>query len=167
MSYIENNLLPSELVIQSAKIHWFIYIKGAVLLTIALYLGISSSYVGVLGWVLGFAIFGIISIVNAFITTFSTELAVTNKRVIAKHGLVSRKTIELNLSKVESLNVDQSVLGRIFNFGTVIIRGTGGVSAPFAYIDSPLLFRKTLNEQIEKLNENNVENKIIENKIAA
>ncbi|MCE3232193.1 MAG: rane-flanked domain protein [Rickettsiaceae bacterium] len=160
MSYVDNNLLSNEIVIQKANIHWFVYAKGVLLLTIALYLGFSSPGAGTVGLIVGLVIFGLISIGNAFVETISTELAITNKRIIAKHGLVSRKTVELNLPKVESLKVDQSVSGRMFDFGTVVIHGTGGVSAPFKYIDSPLSFRKTVNEQIESLNDNKVENKI-------
>ncbi|MGM0422330.1 MAG: PH domain-containing protein [Pseudomonadota bacterium] len=85
-----------------------------------------------------------------FIVTRTTEFAVTNKKVIAKQGFISRKTVELNLSKVESLSVDQGIFGRIFNFGKVVVRGTGGVQAPFSYIADPMGLRKAVNEEYDK-----------------
>ena len=87
-------------------------------------------------------IFAIYSLIKALITKATTELAITSKRVIAKFGLIRRNTVELNHSKVESLNVDQSILGRILGFGTLVINGTGGGKTPIPSIDSPLEFRR-------------------------
>lgn len=78
----------------------------------------------------------------AYIVYKTTELAITDKRVIAKRGLIARDTMEMFLGKVESIQVDQSVLGRMFNYGTVIISGTGVHSTPFRNIADPLGFRK-------------------------
>lgn len=82
----------------------------------------------------------------AFIRYKTTELAFTNKRVIAKFGFVSRQTIELNLTKVESLQVNQGILGRIFNFGTLIISGAGNPQAPIPGISNPMTFRRSFME---------------------
>ncbi len=78
----------------------------------------------------------------AWIVYATTELAITNKRVIAKTGLIQRRTIEMFLEKIESIQIDQSVLGRLFDFGTVVISGTGVHSAPFKNISDPLALRK-------------------------
>ena len=78
----------------------------------------------------------------AWIVYATTELAITNKRVIAKTGLIERRTIEMFLEKIESIQVDQTVLGRLFNFGSVIISGTGVHSAPFKNISDPLALRR-------------------------
>jgi len=88
-------------------------------------------------------LYGIFSLVTNFIYKISTELAVTNKRVIAKAGFIKRETIELNHNKVESFSVDQSILGRILNYGNLIVRGTRGVQTPIKNIDNPLAFRKS------------------------
>jgi len=64
----------------------------------------------------------------------SSEFAITNKRVIIKVGLISRKTLEMNLSKIESVNVDQSILGRILRYGTLTVIGTGGTRETFTTI---------------------------------
>lgn len=85
---------------------------------------------------------GLIFFLSAAIRYYTTELAVTNKRVIAKTGLISRQTIELNLSKIESIRVDQSILGRMFNFGSIIVAGAGNPQAPVIGISEPMEFRK-------------------------
>lgn len=78
----------------------------------------------------------------AAIRYFTTELAITNKRVIAKFGLISRSTIEINLQKIESIQVNQGILGRIFNFGSIVVSGAGNPQAPIPGISSPLQFRR-------------------------
>jgi uncharacterized membrane protein YdbT with pleckstrin-like domain len=82
----------------------------------------------------------------AYIRIRSTELAVTTKRVIVKHGFIQRSTIEINLNKVESIQVTQSLLGRMFDFGTLVIAGTGSAHAPLEGIAEPLAFRKAFVE---------------------
>lgn len=89
---------------------------------------------------------GLILWLIAFIRIKSTELAVTTKRVIVKHGFIRRSTIEINLSKVESIQVTQSLLGRMFDFGTLVIAGTGASHAPLEGIAEPLAFRKAFVE---------------------
>ena len=89
---------------------------------------------------------GLILLGAAWIKYKSTELAITNKRVIAKFGFISRRTVEININKIESLQVDQGVLGRIFNFGTLLISGTGVSQAPILGISKPLEFRKAFME---------------------
>ena len=74
----------------------------------------------------------------------TTELAVTDHRVIFKRGLVSRYTIEMARSKVESVDVQQSIGGRIFNYGTILVRGTGGSLEPFPNIEDPLRLRSAI-----------------------
>jgi uncharacterized membrane protein YdbT with pleckstrin-like domain len=78
----------------------------------------------------------------AWVVYTTTELAITNKRAIAKTGLIQRRTIEMFLEKIESIQVDQGVLGRLLDFGTVIISGTGVQSAPFRNISDPLALRR-------------------------
>jgi uncharacterized membrane protein YdbT with pleckstrin-like domain len=89
---------------------------------------------------------GLIFLVMAYIRYKTTELAITNKRVIAKSGFISRQTIEINLSKVESIQVNQEILGRIFNYGTLIISGSGTSQAPITGISNPMEFRRAFME---------------------
>jgi uncharacterized membrane protein YdbT with pleckstrin-like domain len=89
---------------------------------------------------------GLIFLLVAFIRYKTTELAITNKRVIAKFGFISRKTIELNINKVESIQVNQGILGRIFDYGSLIISGAGNPQAPISGISNPMNFRRAFME---------------------
>jgi uncharacterized membrane protein YdbT with pleckstrin-like domain len=151
MSYVDGNLMAGESVVYRAKIHWFIFVPGAIVLAVGLVMVSVSPrsedpivFFGVLFFLTGF-----ILLLKALITKISTELAVTSKRVIAKFGLISRSTIELNHGKVESMNVDQTIMGRIFGFGTVVVNGTGGGKTPIPNIDAPLTFRRNAMETID------------------
>lgn len=95
---------------------------------------------------------GLIFWIVAWIRSRSTELAITNKRVIAKFGFVSRRTVEINLAKVESIQVDQSVIGRILDFGSLVIAGAGDAHAPIPHIADPMSFRQKFMEAQEQLN---------------
>jgi len=151
MGYVSGNLMPGEQIVYQANIHWFIFVPGAALFVLGLALCALTLPHGI-GPILG----GIALLValwwllKALVVKISTELAVTSKRVIAKTGLVMRHTVELNHSKVESFNVDQGIFGRIFDFGTLIVNGTGGGKTPIPNIDSPLDFRRRAMETIDQ-----------------
>jgi len=143
--YIDNNLMPNETVVKKGVMHWFVYLPGLSMLILGLLLiVITQSPLGSL-----FVLIGIVISIKAALSHIGTELAVTNKRVIAKFGFIRRNSIELNHNNVESFKVDQSVFGRIFNFGTIYINGTGGVSTPIPSISAPLEFRRTALQTIE------------------
>jgi uncharacterized membrane protein YdbT with pleckstrin-like domain len=74
----------------------------------------------------------------------TTEIAVTSRRVIVKRGLIRRSTIEMNAGRIESVEVDQSIAGRLLDFGTVEVRGTGGGIEPIAKVAAPLLMREAV-----------------------
>lgn len=133
-SYVDNNLMPSETVLYRANVSkWSL--APLILLGILL-----LPAVGV----------GLIFLVWAWIAYRTTEFAVTDKRLIAKTGLVSRNTVEMFLDKVESLNVVQTIPGRILNYGTVTIRGTGATSEPIKNISAPLALRKNFMEAADR-----------------
>lgn len=118
-AYVEGNLVRGEQVVYEAKLHWIVFISWRALFTL---------------------------FIAPAIERWTSEFAITNKRVIIKVGLVSRRTVEMNLSKVESVNVDQSILGRVFGYGTISVIGTGGTRESFTNIAAPLLFRKAFQE---------------------
>lgn len=93
---------------------------------------------------------GLVILLMGYIKYKTTELAVTNKRVIAKTGFISRETVELNLAKTESIQINQSLLGRVFNYGSLMINGTGASHAPIAGIRAPLEFRRQFMETQDK-----------------
>lgn len=158
MSYIQENILANETILKQAEMHWSIYISAAFLTVCSLSVIVVMIAFPPNGHDVERLIDSIILFLLAigglwlqpYIVQKTTELAVTNRRIILKKGIISRKTVELNLDKVESLTVDQGILGRIFNCGTLVVSGTGGVKATVKSIDDPLAFRKAVNEQIEE-----------------
>jgi Bacterial PH domain len=81
---------------------------------------------------------------------WTTEIAVTNQRVILKRGLIRRDTIEINMPKVESVDIRQSIFGRLLGYGTVIVRGTGGSFNPLTYVSQPLPLRRAVTLPVQK-----------------
>ncbi|WP_422014175.1 PH domain-containing protein [Roseateles sp.] len=129
-SYVDEVLVPGERVVHLGRTslwsvwHWLAL--GLILLP--------AFGLGLVFWAM------------AYVRIKSTELAVTTKRVIVKHGFIRRSTIEINISKVESIQVNQSLLGRMLDFGTLVIAGTGASHAPIAGIAEPLAFRRAFVE---------------------
>ena len=96
-----------------------------------------------------FYVAAIVFLVRAIVLQRTTELVVTSKRVIAKFGFISRDTLEIPHQKIESVIVKQSIFGRIFNYGSLAIRGTGGANSPIKFIVSPFDFRKKSMEYVD------------------
>ena len=145
MSYIDSNLLAGEHVVFRTRLHWLLFMGPVlfmliVLVPVAWFLstGSWSSY----AWVpIGF---GVLILVATFIKRQSSDFAVTNKRVMMKVGVFSTRSIELLLSKVEAIAVEQTLLGRLFGYGNIVITGSGGTKEAFSKIQSPLEFRRAV-----------------------
>ena len=144
MRYIERILQPGESVLYRGRIHWIIYLPAAMLLVVAALAfwraGINRGF----NWVMvaGLcAIIGALSGLSAWVKRWTTEIDVTDRRIVYKRGLIRRHTVEMNMDKVESVDVDQTILGRLFNFGNVTIRGTGAGIEPLFNVEEPLKFR--------------------------
>jgi len=163
MSYVQDNLLPNEKVLFLARVHPAIFLPslipfaaGIVFLVWALKTGsqnIDGAAILAGGLFIVFLFFVLCSIylaIQALIIITTTEFAVTNRRVIAKRGFIRRHTLEILLSKVESMSVNQNILGRIVNFGNVTITGTGGTRETFRAIKDPVSVRRVVNQIIER-----------------
>ncbi len=124
MGYVEESLGAGERVTYRTKLHWTVFVSLKALLTL---------------------------FIAPLVARATSEFAVTNRRVIIKVGLVSRRTVELKLDKVESIGVEQTIFGRIFGYGTIAVRGTGGTNEPFRGIARPLDFRRAVNDATEAL----------------
>lgn len=118
-NYVDNHLIRDEQVEYETSYHWIIFISLRSLLSL-----------------------GILPLIDMN----TDEFAITNRRIIVKTGLVSRHTLEMNLSKIESVNVDQSIMGRLLGYGTITIIGSGGTRESFPNIKNPLDFRKRFQE---------------------
>jgi uncharacterized membrane protein YdbT with pleckstrin-like domain len=150
MSYVEEVLQPGETIRGVTSVSWVGFLPGLVLWVIAivLLLYIAPWSQGSPGWeLLGWIAFAAAFIIGAGLLIkhwwrrFTTEVAVTDRRVISKTGFIKRRTIEMHMDKVESVDVDQTILGRLFNYGDITIRGTGETLERLRMIDRPLEFR--------------------------
>lgn len=160
MSYVTDSLGPGETIVHEASIHWIAYfwplvtiIVGVVVAALALSFGTSRFEAGS-AWIIrlvGFAplLVGLVWFLISRFLTRTTELAVTSRKVVAKWGLIARSTIEQRLEKVESISVDQTVWGRMLNFGHVTVHGTGISETPIKRIADPLTFRRKVEQAIE------------------
>lgn len=133
MSYIDQSLIPGETVLHRARVTWWsqaaLIILGIVLLVVAI---------------------GLVFLIMAWVNVKSTEIAITNKRIIAKFGFIRRSTVEISLDKVEALRVEQGVWGRFLNYGTILISGTGSTVDPIRNIADPLVFRRKFMEATDR-----------------
>jgi uncharacterized membrane protein YdbT with pleckstrin-like domain len=129
VSYIDDSLIEGEQVLHRARVSWW-----------------SQAGLVALGLVLLIVVVGLFLLITAWIRVRSTEIAITNRRVICKFGFVKRDTVEINLEKVEALRVEQGFFGRMLNFGTVFISGAGTSVAPIKDIADPLVFRRKFME---------------------
>jgi uncharacterized membrane protein YdbT with pleckstrin-like domain len=148
MSYLKRVLQPGEVVRHTAQIHWIVYWPAALALVAALVsfaLGDRMHAIDFGKWIGGF--FGLVFlflVVPEWFRWWTTEIAVTNHRVIHKTGLIRRTTNEMNMDKIESVRVDQSILGRILDYGDVTIIGTGEGETELNAISRPLDLRNKI-----------------------
>ena len=157
MSYVEGSLGEGEVVTYVTHKHWVIFVAPIFQLVVALVLiGIGFKIGDLwiwLGWlmrILGYVILaiGAVHLLGAWISRITTELAVTNRKVVGKWGLISRRTIEQRLDKVDSIEVEQSILGRILGYGTVEVRGSGVSMTPLRLIGDPITFRRRVEDAL-------------------
>jgi len=144
MSYIENNLLNGENVLYRGKLHWIVFIWPIIWFIVSLvFFAYRNHIVG-----LGALLLAIITGIAALINYTSSEFGITNKRVVVKIGFIRRNSLEVLLNKVEGIQVNQGIWGRILGFGSITVTGTGGTKDPFHKIEAPLEFRRKAQEQI-------------------
>ena len=167
LSYIEQNLVAGETLLYQTRHHWIVLL-GPLLVSLLLGVpglgllveslaskagksqvsgsaGISAGGVAVIGLIMLVAAAG--TFAYGIAKRNATEMAVTNKRVLIKTGLASRRTLDVMLSRVESIGVEETLIGRLLSYGTVVVRGTGGTPEAFVMIDHPQEFRRAVQEQ--------------------
>ena len=155
--YVETIIGPGERIVHVGRMSlWTILsslLGGTFLIVLAIALLVMP--VGspdVMHWLSGIiAAVGVLVIVVALVRRSSTELAVTNRREIAKFGLVARSTVEMNLAKIESVRVEQSVMGRLLGYGSIIVTGTGSTMDPIPFIADPIAFRQAIQAATDAL----------------
>ena len=160
MGYIEQNLVPGETVLYKTRLHWIVLLLPALLGMVLGVMGLAfvvggfmasgkdRSYGGMIFLGALLLIAAAISISTGVIRKNSTEVALSNRRVLIKTGFISRKTVEVTLAKVESVGVTESFLGRMFGYGDVTVRGTGGTTESFSRVANPVELSRQVQEQI-------------------
>lgn len=153
MGYIEQNLMPNEQVIYRAQLHWAMFLAPV----LVMFIGVIFFLILVAGRIV-FGTFiliailpfllGLVSFLVAISSYLTTEFALTDKRVIAKTGVLQRRSLELLLPKVESIGITQPLVGRLLDYGTIVVTGTGGTKELFKNVASPLELRKKVNAQL-------------------
>lgn len=146
MKFLTTYLQPGEEIMYRARIHIVLFLQPIILLSIGFmcyfdnvrithYLGITLLFLG------------LVSLVQRVLVKVGSIYAITNKRVIIKTGVISRRTVELVLAKCEGIQVIQSVAGRIFGYGSIVVT-TGGATNCYYYVANPYRFKSAINEQI-------------------
>lgn len=164
--YVDNTLLKDEKLIYFSRPHWIIYMPGVFAFIVALifvYFGPkyfnlrldiwgSHTLYGICATIS--AIIGICWLLSAYVKYQTSEYAITDRRVIMKTGWIQRNSLELFLRKLEAININQTITGRLLNYGTVTIVGTGGTEDHYFNVRDPLRFRKVVQQQADLLIDN-------------
>jgi uncharacterized membrane protein YdbT with pleckstrin-like domain len=163
VGYAEHNLISGETITYRGRVHWTALVTSAVPMLVIDILAIALVFVAFSGRtqyrnallaaaLLFFIMSGIVALAGVLYRN-AAEFVVTNKRIIAKVGLLQKQTVEIFLNKIESVGVDQNLRGRMLGYGSITLRGTGGSIESFQRIADPFEFRRQVQEQIGLMNE--------------
>ena len=141
MSYTKRNLLPNEVIKYKASLHWIIYIPTILCIVLG-YILEEAGY----SWICILA--AIYFFLGALLRKLGSEFVLTNKRIVLRQGIISRETVEIILAKCEDVSVEQSVMGRILGYGSLIVT-TGGATSYFDYVKTPVVFRNKVSAEID------------------
>lgn len=146
MSYINKNLMNGEKIIYQTNLIWTAYIIGFVVFILGLFLMKENEMLGSVIILVGLFFLGI-----AYLKIKFSEFGVTNKRILIKTGILNTHSIEIMLSKVEGIEIEQSIVEKMINSGSIVIKGTGSTNYSFTSLHNPFEFRNAINEQISNL----------------
>jgi uncharacterized membrane protein YdbT with pleckstrin-like domain len=148
MSYVAKVLQPGEQVVHVGRLHWIMYLPAIIVLVIGLAVlaipSTSDNRVIIYGISGVLILIAALSAFRAWFKQFTTEIAVTDRRIIYKTGFISRHTAEMNMHRVETVAVEQGIIGRMLRYGTVHIRGTGAGIENLTMIANPLGLRSAI-----------------------
>ncbi len=147
MGYVDQILEPGETVRYRTTLSWTIYARGAAVGLASLvcaYLSFKFAIAWLSAVGVALAVIACVALCLAALKRASTEIAVTDRRIVFKRGVVRRHTVEMNMAKVESVDVDQTLMGRLFDYGDVTVRGVGSSFERLDFIDAPLRLRTTV-----------------------
>ncbi len=151
MAYYTKVLQPDETVRIVGRLHWTIYLGALLLPLLAAIAALGSLWVPESDWrfylrlvAAVIAAIGLLQFLAIAVRRHTTEIVVTDRRVIYKRGLLARHTVEINVSKIETVDVEQSIGARMFGYGTLMIHGTGSGFEPLARVGAPLAIRNAI-----------------------
>jgi uncharacterized membrane protein YdbT with pleckstrin-like domain len=151
MTYLHKNLAPGETLAYLARLHWAMFVAPLVLMVlapVALIIFAARMHGPAVYLPVALLAVALIWLVSRYVTYATTEFGVTNQRIVLKRGMIGIETKEIMLSRVEAIQVLQTVPGRVFNFGDVIVTGTGGTKERLTMIASPQAFRAQVQGQL-------------------
>ncbi len=152
MTYIEKNLMDDETLVHVTRLHAIVLLVPAMLVSVlAGTLSILTDFEVAWYIVALLLLVAAVRLLDRLILFLTSEFGVTSKRVLGKTGLIRLKTVDIVLAKVEAIRVNQSILGRIFDFGEVFVTGTGGTVEVLSFIPDPVEFSKCIQEQLSIL----------------
>jgi uncharacterized membrane protein YdbT with pleckstrin-like domain len=157
MSYYQKVLMPDEGVRAMGRLHWAIYLRAWLMFAVGAVAGVAFLYLHysagddhlIPSYIAGgisvlFLLAAFFSWQNALIRRQTTEIVVTDRRIIFKEGFIRRRTMEMNLNKVETVDVIQGIWGRVFDYGSIVIRGVGSSYEPLRLVANPLALRTAI-----------------------
>lgn len=155
MASLDRHLLPGERIVHRARPHWVMFLSALLLAAAGLVLGGLLEYAAGDYWYVGAGVAGlaILLAIGPVVRYATSEYAITDRRVLARAGVLERRSLETLLSKIEAIEVEQDLPGRLLGYGTITITGTGGTQEMLERIARPLEFRRQVQGQIVELEE--------------
>ena len=161
MTYLQRTLLKKENILFETRPHWMVFasavllfLLGCVIWSILAHFQLSrdpNGQLSIMMWIVWLCYAAaVIQWIRMWIFHHFSDYGITNKRAVMKAGWIARDTYETFLERVEGTRVDQSILGRLFGYGTLVVIGTGGTRDAFAYVPSVLSFRHKLQQAMEQ-----------------
>ena len=138
-----------ENIIYFTRLHWIIFFWPVAALCAAMALSYYVYQLREVGW--GLAVFALIWILMTWVTYYFSSLTIKKNQVILRTGVIVRQTIDIPLTKIEAIDIRQSIVGSIFRYGMICITGTGGTRRAINYIHNPLTCRRYIEQLIGEL----------------
>lgn len=153
MTYVEQSLSEGERLVLQAKVHWAIYLPAMVWFGIGCLLALMMIGGGAplsapIFWCFAGTCIAIVLALKASYYRASHEMGITNRKVVTKQGIISRKTMEQRLARIDSVTINQGLSGRLFGYGSVAIRGSGESFTPMRFVANPMEFKKLIDKAI-------------------
>lgn len=152
MGFVDESLLPGETILYRAHVHWKVFVLPAFFALASIGLIVAALVVTPIFWLswVGYVLAApaIVIGIERWIRYSASEFAVTERRVLIKVGVIRRHSVEILLEKVEGIGVTQTIPGRLLNFGSIVVTGTGGTRETFHEISAPMEFRRQVQARV-------------------